>query len=271
MSLKTKATVKIGRTILKVKKNSPGLMFGIGMVTMVGTVIVASRATLKLDETLKEHELVDNTRENKIELAVNIGKLYAPAIILGGISVGCLTGSHIVLNKRNAALTAAYAALDKTYRDYRDRVREQFGDEKERELSFGVDKNTIVRDDTTNKVLEHGPGKPSVYARFFDQTCPNWSPEWQYNRIFLDCAQNYCNDMLRGRGHIFLNEVYDMLGIDRTKAGSVVGWVLHGDGDNFVDFGIFDKNNERKRAFVNGIEGAVLLDFNVDGVIYDKI
>jgi hypothetical protein len=64
-----------------------------------------------------------------------------------------------------------------------------------------------------------------------------------------------------------------MLGIDRSKAGSVVGWVItkEGTGDNFIDFGVFDGDNPRARDFVNGREGSILLDFNVDGVIYDKI
>ena len=83
--------------------------------------------------------------------------------------------------------------------------------------------------------------------------------------------QTFFNDLLLSRGHLFLNEVYDQIGIDRTKAGQVVGWVVSKDGDNFVDFGLFDGSTQEKRMFVNGHENSVLLDFNVDGVIYDKI
>jgi hypothetical protein len=270
MNLKSKATVTVGRSILKFKKNSPQLMFGTGIVTMVGTVVFASKATLKLERVLDKHENDDRTKTNKVALAVDITKLYAPAIGLGIVSVGCLTGAHVTLNKRNAALTAAYAGLDKAYREYRDRVREEFGDDKERELAFAVDKNTIERDPHTNEIISHGKVVPSQYARFFDQTCQDWSPEWQYNRIFLECQQNYFNDMLNARGHVFLNEVYDRLGFDRTKAGACVGWVK-GQGDSYVDFGIYKPGDDRKRAFVNGYEGAVLLDFNVDGTILDKI
>lgn len=274
MSLKTNVTVKVGRSVLRFKQNSPALMFGIGIGTMVGTVILASKATLQLESVLDKHEGYtdrESAKAHKMALAVDITKLYAPAAALGVISVGTLTGSHVVLSKRNAALTAAYAALDKTYREYRDRVREEFGDEKERQVHFDIDEKSVVRDGTTGKALSttgiHGK---SIYARFFDQMCRDWSPEPEYNRMFLSCQQNYLNDLLHARGHVFLNEAYDRLGIPRSKAGNLVGWVV-GNGDNYVDFGIFDKTSERARAFVNGQEGAILLDFNVDGVVLDLI
>ena len=63
-----------------------------------------------------------------------------------------------------------------------------------------------------------------------------------------------------------------MLGIPKTKAGQVVGWVYdpeHPVGDNYVDFGLFDLDRERVRRFVNGDERNILLDFNVDGNIWE--
>ena len=92
--------------------------------------------------------------------------------------------------------------------------------------------------------------------------------------MFLKDQQRYANDILKSKGHLFLNEVYDMLSIPRTKAGQVVGWIYdekHPVGDNFVDFGIYDIYNERARDFVNGYERTILLDFNVDGNILDMI
>ena len=115
------------------------------------------------------------------------------------------------------------------------------------------------------------PNKYSIYARFFDELSSSWNPEPEYNNLFLRCQQNYVNDLLNARGHVFLNEVYDRLGIPRSKAGAVVGWTLHGEGDGYIDFGIFDGWKPKAREFVNGHEGAILLDFNVDGIIYDKL
>jgi hypothetical protein len=69
---------------------------------------------------------------------------------------------------------------------------------------------------------------------------------------------------------VFLNEVYDMLGAKRTRAGAVMGWFYDKEGkysDNYIDFGIFDIHNEKACDFVNGIEKSIILDFNVDGRI----
>ena len=120
----------------------------------------------------------------------------------------------------------------------------------------------------------------SQYARFFDETSPYWyknsgnrsndGPEM--NLFFLRAQQNYANELLKHRGYLFLNEVYDMLGMPRTKAGQIVGWIYkenNTDGDNYVDFGIY--KTEKNAKFVNGFENSILLDFNVDGAIIDKI
>ena len=107
----------------------------------------------------------------------------------------------------------------------------------------------------------------SQYARFFDETCPSWSKNSEANLMFLKLQQQFANDMLKARGVLYLNEVYAMLGIPRTKAGQVVGWkydLENPSGDNYVDFGIFDEKN---KSFVNGFERSILLDFNVDGII----
>ena len=118
------------------------------------------------------------------------------------------------------------------------------------------------------------PGEYSIYAKFFDDGCTGWTKDPEYNLMFLKDQQRYANDLLQSKGHLFLNEVYDMLGIPRTKAGQAVGWIYDEKnpvGDNFVDFGMYDMYNEKARDFVNGYERTILLDFNVDGNILDMI
>jgi hypothetical protein len=283
----------IAHNTLLVQKNSPQLLFGVGIVGMVGSTVLACRATLKMDEvmdeaqkklvlakTLQNEDYSEKDRSRDISLiyfqtGVKTVRMYGPAIIVGGLSIAALTRSHIILTRRNAALTAAYAALEKGFNEYRARVIEKYGEEQDRNFRYGTQQVEVVDPDTNKKkiVTRVGPGEPSIYARFFDNGSQSWSKEPEYNLIFLKCQQNYANDLLRSRGHVFLNEVYDMLGIPRSKAGAVVGWLLsrHGETDNFINFGVFDGRSESARDFVNGMEGAILLDFNVDGVIYDKI
>ncbi len=287
----------IGRTVARnaliAQKSSPGVLLGLGIVGMVGSTVLACRATLKMDQvveeakgkldtakTLEHPEYSERDRSRDISLiyfqsGVKVARLYAPAIIIGGLSIAALTGSHRILSNRNAALTAAYTALERGFAEYRARVVDKYGEDEDRNLRYGSQQVQIEDPKTGKKktVTRVADGVPSIYARFFDDSSVSWSKEPEYNLIFLQCQQNYANDLLKTRGHVFLNEVYDMVGIPRSKAGAVVGWVLshNGETDNFVNFGVFDIKSDKAREFVNGLEGAILLDFNVDGIIYDKI
>jgi hypothetical protein len=282
-------TQKIGRQILLGRKHSPTILFAGGVVGAVTSTVLACRATLKLDEVLKEtrNHIEDvrtlnhdnyNEQDRRQDLTVlyvrgtvKVVKLYSPAIAIGALSIAALTGSHNILTKRNAGLTAAYAALEKGFKEYRQRVVDEFGEDKDCEFRYGAESYEITDSKGKTKTVKRvGTKDPSVYARFFDQLCPDWQKTPEYNMFFLKSCQNYANDLLHSRGHIFLNEVYDMIGLDRSQAGAVVGWRL-GNGDDFVDFGIFNGKSNNSRDFVNGREGAILLDFNVDGTMYDKI
>ena len=281
-----------GQAALKMKQTSPTVLFAVGIVGVVGGAVLASHATLKLEGVLKEaqsdlgdintleHE--EYSEQDKIQdkaivytrLVVNVTKLYAPAIIVGGIGIACLTGSHRILTKRNAALTAAYAALEKTYKAYRQRIKDEIGDDRERQLHYEVQKKLVndekERFENLKKPKSFKPGY-SVYAKFFDEANKNWARNPEHNLFFIRRQEQWANDRLHIRGHLFLNEVYDMLGFPRTTAGQIVGWRAEGEGDRVVDFGIYNHHTDEVRAFVNGVENSILLDFNVDGVIYDKI
>jgi hypothetical protein len=292
MKLASGAVAKmVSRRALVLDKHSPTILFGAGVVGMVGSTVLACRATLKMDEVLEkaeddlktakslEHrEYSERDRQRDISIiyvrtGAELAKLYAPAVILGAASIAALAQSQNILNKRNAALGAAYAALDKGFNEYRARVVEKYGEEEDRNFRYGSREVDIIdKDGKKQTVTRVGDKDPSIYARFFDQLCPDWSKEPEYNMIFLKCQQNYLNDLLRARGHVFLNEAYDSLGIPRSRSGAVVGWLLSDQGDNYIDFGIFSNPDDYKiRDFVNGREGAILLDFNVDGVIYNLI
>jgi hypothetical protein len=298
-----KISTKIGRQILLGRKNSPTILFAAGVVGVVATTVVASRATLKLEDVLEKaqenlnavnsmakQERKDYTHEDAqkdtvyiyARTTVDIVKLYAPTVLLGAASIACLAGSHNILSQRNASLMAAYAALDQTFSKYRERVISAYTLEHDAEQAkladdhfmYGSEERKVLDAKTGKEVVVRrvgaGLGGGSMYARYFDKTNRNWEPTPDYNRIFLTAQQNYFNNLLISRGHVFLNDVYDALGLERSSPGSIVGWVV-GEGDNFIDFGIFNGKNQAVRDFVNGYEDSILLDFNVDGIIYDKI
>ena len=285
----------VGRQSLKLQEHAPKLLFGGGVVGMVGSTVLACRATLRLEEVLdkhnfdvaaahavrEQHEDEYSEQDMQKDLALiyvrsgsRLAKLYGPAVVVGVASIAALTKSHNLLEDRNAALIAAYTALDKGFKEYRARVIEKYGEDQDQEFRYSTETVSVTQKGTgkKTKTTRVSPDAPSIYARFFDEYSENWSKEPEYNALFLRCQQNWCNDMLKARGHLFLNEVYRALGIPHSQAGSVVGWKLGGGGDDYVDFGVFvPDGSDRVRDFVNGREGSILLDFNVDGVIYDKI
>lgn len=306
MNTMTRTFNKFG---LQMRKHSPEILVGAGIVGVVASTVMACKATTKLDDVLEEpkekiekiHEFMEhpeNVPEGKeyteedgkkdltivyTQTAVKVARMYAPAVVLGAVSIAAIVGGHAILRKRNIALAAAYATLDKGFKEYRGRVIERFGKELDRELRYNIKSKEIeeveVAADGTEVVTTKtgevaDPNLNSIYARFFDDGCTGWTKDPEYNLMFLRDQQRYANDLLKSRGHIFLNEVYDMLGIQRTKAGACVGWIYDEKnpvGDNFVDFGIYDLYKEKNRDFVNGYERTILLDFNVDGNILDLI
>lgn len=302
----TKLTRTFNRTGLKLKKHSPEILLVAGAVGAVTSTVMACKATLKVNEVLEDtkqkidtiHQVSSDpamaekyTEEDSkkdlaivyTQTAVKFIKLYGPSVALGVVSLGCMIGSNRILNKRNAALAAAYAAVDKSFKDYRGRVIERFGKQLDKELRYNIkaqEVEEITTDENGKEVVTKStvevadPNSYSPYAIVFDDGNEGWDPDPERSKFFLIQQQNWANERLKSRGHLFLNEVYDMLGARRTKAGAQVGWVYDETncfGDNYVDFGIFDTTRSKARDFVNGYEKVIVLDFNVDGYILDLI
>lgn len=301
-------TRTFNRTGLKIKKHSPEILLAAGTVGVVVSGVMACKATLKVNEILDESKQQIDTihsvaadpnmaekytaEDSKkglaivyTQTAVKMIKLYGPSVGLGVVSLGCMIGSNRILSKRNVALAAAYTAVDKSFKEYRGRVIERFGKQLDKELRYNIkakeieevskDENghEVVKKEVVD-VIEDDPNTYSPYSIVFDDGNEGWDPDPERTKFFLIQQQNWANERLKAKGHLFLNEVYDMLGARRTKAGAQVGWVYDEKnvvGDNYVDFGIFDTRRSKARDFVNGYEKVIVLDFNVDGYILDLI
>lgn len=307
---KTDVMNKITRTFNKVgfkfKKHSPEILVITGIVGTVASAVMACKATAKVNGIMEEHkeqmnkihEVAETTNKDEyseedlkkdttivcVQTGVKYAKLYGPSVALGVLSITSILAGHNITRKRNVALAAAYTAVDKSFKEYRGRVVERFGKDLDRELRYNIKAKEFtdtVKDEKTGKekvtkniVNVADPNLYSEYARIYDDGCNGWTKDPELNLAFLKKQQNYANDRLKARGYLFLNEVYDILGIPRTKAGQVVGWIYdeeHPIGDNFVDFGIFNADIEKTRDFVNGYERSIILDFNVDGPILDRM
>lgn len=296
--LGTKLSKIAGRPGLLIKKHSPEICLGVGIVAIIGGTILACKATLEMDEVLDTAkddiaEAKETGEKKDLALAyaktsLNVAKVYSPAVGSLALGVGSILCGHNIMQKRQVAILAAYETLDKAFGYYRENVVKELGEEKDKQFRYSTKSKKITEeivDPETGAIskvktqanlltcdLDDEYKDFSQYARIFDDSCSQWDKNPEYNLTFLKCQQNYMNDLLVSRGHVFLNEVYDALGFPRTTAGQVVGWVLDNEnGDGYIDFGIYDLKYKPSREFVNGYNNAIILDFNVDGVVYDQI
>lgn len=309
-SIKNALTQKTGRAGLYLQKYSPEILLGAGLVGMVATVIMASKASMNVKTlniitkasfaAVKEHEeegrtaddqpysSEDATKERAV-LAVQTGlayaKLYGPALGVGVLSIAAILASHGVMANRQVALVAAYNLLSEGFKNYRQRVVEELGEEKDSQYYLGLKEETYTIKETdpegkttkTKKTMLVTDGNmPSMYARCFDNSNPMFRADRLLNRAFLTAQERYANDVLILRGHLFLNEVYERLGFPHTTEGQLVGWVLRSPEqmkaekrDGYISFGLEDSNANRE--FMRGENDAIWLDFNVDGIVHTLI
>lgn len=312
----SKIIEKISKNYNKIKfqtkKHSPEILVVAGVTGTVVSAVVACKATTKIstildeskdtidkihktskDESKKEVYSEEDAKKDLtivyIQTGLKIAKLYAPAVILGSLSITSILASNNILRKRNVALATAYATVDKGFKEYRKRVVERFGEEVDQQLKYGVKSEKIEED----IVDENGKTKKvkktvgvseldeySDYAIYFDRSTSSYFEGIDdYDHMFINAQQRYAGDLLRAKGYLTLNEVLDGLGIhaqdERTqrlrKAGMVVGWKYerdNQDGDNDVIFHVYDTYRENE----NGkIEPCIIIDFNVEGNIYDRM
>lgn len=289
------------KTVMKLKKHSPEILVVAGIAGTVVSAVLACKATTKVAEILDEtkgtldtiHEGMETgaingqeytTEDGKKDTVVvyaqtgmKLAKLYAPAIILGTLSITSILASNNILRERNVALGAAYAAIDKSFKEYRGRVIERFGEQVDTELKYGikakkfeeieVDPETGKEKKVKKTVMVADPNLQSDYAVYFDSKSRNYETNPDYNRMFLKAQQAFANDKLQTRGHLFLNEVLDDLDLPRTPAGQIVGWTKDGP-DGYVNFRIVEVERETEDG---RHEPALLLDFNVEGNIWEKM
>ena len=302
--LMANATRFAAKAKFKISKHSPEILMVCGAVGAVTSAVMACKATLKVNDILAAHQsavaTIHDVKDGKAEIkegaeyteedakkdlttvyvqtGVKMVKLYAPSVILGTLSLGCMFTSNHILQKRNAALTAAYVALDKAFTEYKGRVSERFGDRVQHEIEHGVKaievESTEVHEDGTEETVKSyadvADGEHSPYDLLFDEMIDRWEPDAGYNKMFLSQVETQANCKLRHDGYLFLNDVYDMIGRYnngkklRKPQGQIVGWYYDPNDEslaNCVRFGLDKMQDDR----------SVVLHFNCDGPIIDKI
>lgn len=292
--------------MLSLKKHSPEILMAVGVAGTVAGTVVACKATTKLEPIINEfeekreeikavvedengEELPNENRNKELAIAyaetgVEVIKTYAPAAIIMTLSLSSILASCSILRKRNLALMTAYATLNKTFGDYRERVANKYGNDAEEEIRYGIEKRKI----TEEIIDENGKKKNikkevevstvdannSTIFEFSKDTTTHFDSVMDYNRQFLSARQSLANDMLVANGYLFLNEVLDLLDIDRTADGFMLGWIYDPNNNEVGDNEVLFRAKESFKE-VEDIEGnpvlvpIINLDFNYDGVISD--
>ena len=308
VELLTKVNRKITKLQMKGRKYSPEILLALGIAGVVTGTVLACVATKKTEEIKEQKENAlddmharldqdpdDITEETHLaeikkettaiylKTGVRYAALYAPTVLVTGLSVSCLVFSNVILRRRLIGVSAAYMAISTSFKEYRGRVAERYGDEIEREIRYNikpVEVDVVTTDakgkekikKETIKVVD--PSSYSDFARIYDDGNIGWTKDPHANMVFLKCQQVAATQRLKHQKYLFINDVYEMLGFPKTKEGQVTGWVYdeeHPIGDNFVDFGIYDITKAGVKDFVNGYERSIVLDFNHDGNILEFI
>ena len=243
------------------------------------------------DLTVNEQKAVHDIRK---DMAVMLVKNFAVPALLGIASIGLNLKALDILRKRWLETSVALAGLSKTFDEYRQRVIEDQGVEKDQEYMHGKVKETHVEVDpetgeVTGEKTEYVQKKPGIsqYARVFDEGewdeankkwiwhNPVWRDDNMINRDNLRFIEKEMNGRLVRDGFLFLNDVYRRLGMPLSIDGQVVGWSYNSDrGDHAVSFGVFDDDPRQlpcNKAFTEGRSNTPLLDFNVDGPIINEL
>lgn len=279
------------------KKHSPEILIGVGIVGVVASTVLSCRATIKANDVLHDaKEELDNIKNNTkdeetakkerrsvyVKTSGKLAKLYSKPVAIGVASITAIIASNGVSRKRYGAMAAAYATVDSGFKAYRKNVVDRFGEEVDRQLKLGLTPTDIKekvtdengKEKTVKKSIEvtnKDPNELKEYVRFFDESNPYWQKDAELNKMFLRAQMSFFNDKLKVEKRVFLNDVLKALGFPTTKAGQIVGWVYdpeNPDIDNYIDFGINDIYRPAVRDFINGYERSIMLDFNVDGNIW---
>lgn len=292
-----KITRAYNRALYMAKQHSPEILMGVGTITVIGGAILTGIKATKHAEIKAKYietlETVENTQSDvengklavetyspedykkdkivtTIKYAADIAKNYAPGVVLTGIGIGCYFSAYGVLKARNLVLATAYAAVNESYTRYRKYVKENVknGEELDK-AAYGHASSKIkhVYDDGCTAMYDE-----ELIGNVFEFNSfnANWQKNMEYNLFFLKSVQDSLNDMLKVRGHVFLNEVYEALGFVHTAEGALKGWIYN-DNNTIIDLGVYTGGTNIDEYY-KGECTSIMLNINVeDNPIYNRI
>jgi hypothetical protein len=206
------------RVTTSISRRSPEILTGIGIAGMVTASVLAVKATPKAIRLLEEAKKEKNESFTKMEVVKTTWKLYIPVAVTTTVSIACLIGASSVNFRRNAALTAAYKLSETALTEYKDKVVETIGKEKEKVIREKVTEDKIKKQPVNNNEV--------IITKKGNTLCFD-SISGRYFRSDMDIikkAENELNRRMLSDMYISLNEFYDELGLDHIRIGDELGW-----------------------------------------------
>lgn len=296
------------RAVFQVKKHSPeilviGGVVGAGLATamafkqgsVISEIVATHHATMDACDEAVENETVyedDETGEKKVyneetsksdkrivrvDTIGKLAKAAGPTVIVYVASATAILAGLNIMRKRNLALVAAYATVSETFKAYRERVIEEYGEDVDKAMRYGkkeveiavLDENGNDTGKTEKINVEEFTNED--YVVYFNKDCPGWTSNMNYNVMQVQGIETYLCNYLLSKTYVYLNEAYESLGIHGTRAGQVAGWIYDpGNPDHNGDNVIKTRMEVVHLEQLDGtIEDAIRIDFNIDGVIVD--
>lgn len=235
---------------LFIKRNASTILTYAGAAGVVTTAVLAVKATPKamvLLDVAEDEKGEDLTKLEKVKVA---GPAYIPSVVVGVSTITCIFGANVLNKRQQASLISAYALVDSSYKDYKKKLKELYGEEAHQNI---VNEIAIEKAEdmwiaggyfATNCDLsaEYNDGEPKLFYdehsnRYFEATIEQvMAAEYHLNRNYIL------------RGYAYLNEFYNFLGIEENEYGSVLGWAPLDEGMYWIEF------NHRKMAMKDGTE-----------------
>lgn len=288
--------------VARISKHAPTILSVTASAGVIATGYLAWKAGTRFEdvegrdwdrrkECLRNADMIPDEdvpkieRKNRILFILDTVRTVTPAAIVGAATIAMIYFSNSISKKRLAAMGAAYATLQTAFDGYKRTMVEALGNESVEKIlksklpNVGKSAEEILSSDNksdaanVSDAVVNSLKALSPYARIVaEESSTCWDPNEDYTSQNLAAVQLWANRRLERKGHLFLNEVFDQLGLSRTREGAVVGWLKNGEGDGYVSFGDFDASIYRVPSDdYTRVDSNFIVDFNVDGVIWDKI
>lgn len=233
-----------------IKRNSATILTCVGGAGVIITSVMAVKETPKALRLIEEAEKEKGESLTKLEVVKAAAPVYIPAIATGAATIACIFGANVLNKQHQAALMSAYALIDNSYKEYKNKVKELYGEEAHQNIvdSIAVEKakDVNIHAECLGTDCDLSTEENSGETRLFYDEYSNRYFETTIERVIS--AEYHLNRNYILRGYAVLNELYDFLGLEPTEGGSLTGWMPMDEDMFWIDF------NHRKVVMDDGLE-----------------